>query len=395
MEVTATDPKCKDTVLLYGHLDKQPPLTESWDEGLGPYTPVLKDGKLFGRGSADDGYAIFAAISSILALQQQNIPHARCVIVIEACEESGSPDLPAYVEFLEQKIATPSLIVCLDSGCGNYDQFWLTTSLRGIVVGNLKVSILEQGAHSGHASGIVPDSFRIIRQLLSRIEDEKTGKVIPKEFYCDIPEERLKQTKLSADTLGKHISDEFPFVKGARSVSEDLVELLLNRNWRPTLTITGVEGIPTLAQGGNVLRTHTTLKLSLRVPPRTKAEDAGGVLKSLLVKDPPYGANVTMELEKSGSGWDSPQLSKWLEDSVNNASKQYYNKPANFIGEGGSIPFMGMLGEKFPQAQFVITGVLGPQSNAHGPNEFLHIDMGKRLTCCVSQVLADHYSHFK
>lgn len=382
------------SILLYGHLDKQPPLTDTWAEGLHPYKPVIKDGKLYGRGGSDDGYSMFAALASIENLQQQNLPHGRCVIFIEASEESGSPDLPFYIEKLRDRIGVPDLIICLDSGCGNYDQLWFTNSLRGMVAGDLRVSVLKGGVHSGHASGIVPSSFRIMRMLLDRLEDSKTGKIIPKELYVDIPEEITGQSQSCATALGSDILDEFPFVGNTQPVTTDLAECLLNRTWRPTLSITGVDGLPTLALSGNVLRPTTALKLSIRTPPGMDAQKAAEFVKELLEKDPPYGAEVSFVYEKSGSGWVAPTLSDWLQKSASTASETFYGQPLNFLGEGGSIPFMGMLGKMFPEAQFCVTGLLGPESNAHGPDEMLVIDFAKKLTSCVSKIVNDHYNHF-
>jgi acetylornithine deacetylase/succinyl-diaminopimelate desuccinylase-like protein len=379
-----------DTVMLYGHLDKQPEMT-GWAEGLGPWTPVIKGDKLYGRGGADDGYAIFGSLAALLALHEQGIPHARCVVMIEACEESGSYDLPYYVDHLAARIGSPSLVVCLDSGCGNYDQLWLTTSLRGMTGGNLTVQVLEEGVHSGDASGVVPSSFRILRELLSRLEDPVTGQIKPKELYVEIPAQRIEQAKLSAEVLGDDIYDKFPWVDGMQPVTHDLAELVLNRTWRPQLAVTGIGGMPPLDSAGNVLRPLTSVKLSLRVPPTLNGAKAGEFLKQLLEKDPPYGAKVTFALEKDGSGWNAPQLSAWLEQAVGDASQHYFGAPATYMGEGGSIPFMGMLGEKFPKAQFLITGVLGPHSNAHGPNEFLHIPTGKKVSMVVAEVVARHH----
>ena len=379
-----------DTVMLYGHLDKQPEMT-GWAEGLGPWTPVIKGDKLYGRGGADDGYAIFGSLAALLALHEQGIPHARCVVMIEACEESGSYDLPYYVDHLAARIGSPSLVVCLDSGCGNYDQLWLTTSLRGMTGGNLSVQVLEEGVHSGDASGVVPSSFRILRELLSRLEDPVTGQIKPRELYVEIPPQRIEQAKLSAEVLGDDIYDKFPWVEGMQPVTHDLAELVLNRTWRPQLAVTGMGGMPSLDSAGNVLRPLTSVKLSLRVPPTLNGAKAGDFLKQLLEKDPPYGAKVTFALEKDGSGWNAPQLSPWLEQAVADASQHYFGAPATYMGEGGSIPFMGMLGEKFPKAQFLITGVLGPHSNAHGPNEFLHIPTGKKVSMVVAEVVARHH----
>jgi acetylornithine deacetylase/succinyl-diaminopimelate desuccinylase-like protein len=311
--------------------------------------------------------------------------------MIEACEESGSYDLPYYVDHLASRIGKPSLIVCLDSGCGNYEQMWLTTSLRGMTGGNLTVTVLDEGVHSGDASGVVASSFRILRQVLSRLEDENTGHIKPESLHMEIPPQRREQAKRSADVLGDAIYSKFPLHQGMQPVSTDLSELVLNRTWRPALSITGVSGLPSLDSAGNVLRPFSAVKLSLRLPPTANAPKCGEFLKQLLEADPPYGASVQFALEKAGSGWDAPALAPWLEKSVDEASRTFFGPPPAYMGEGGSIPFMGMLGEKFPGAQFLITGVLGPHSNAHGPNEFLHIPTGKRVSACVAKVVADHY----
>jgi acetylornithine deacetylase/succinyl-diaminopimelate desuccinylase-like protein len=376
------------TVLMYGHLDKQPAMV-GWEEGLGPWTPVIRDGKLFGRGGADDGYAIFATIAAIRAVQQQGLPHARIVVLIECCEESGSVDLPAYIDLLSDRIGTPGLVICLDSGCGNYEQLWMTTSLRGSIVGNLHVEVLSEGVHSGDASGIVPSSFRIIRMLLERLEDSATGKIIPEWLHVEVPADRLAEAKATAKVLGDEVFSKFPFLDGVVPVTDDPLELLLNRTWRPALSYIGQGGFPDLVQGGNVLRPKTSIKLSLRIPPSLDATDLERSLKELLESNAPYGAHVSFETEKGGAGWVAPKIASWLEQSVEKASQAYFGRGAMTFGEGGSIPFMGMLGARYPNAQFLITGVLGPHSNAHGPNEFLHIEYAKKLTACVAQVLVD------
>jgi len=374
-------------VLLYGHLDKQPEMT-GWRDGFGPWQPVMEGDRLYGRGGADDGYALFASVAAILALQDQAIPHPRCVILIECCEESGSFDLPPYVDLLSDKIGKPDLVVCLDSGCGNYEQLWCTNSLRGLISGNLSVQVLTEGVHSGDASGIVPSSFRIARRLLSRLENEATGQIVNPDFHADIPCERIVQANQAAEVLEKSVYGRFPFVAGAQPITSDLAELVLNRTWRPALEITGASGLPSLKNAGNVLRPHTALKLSLRLPPTVNAQAAGERLKALLEADPPYAVNVCFEPEQSASGWNAPSLSPRLSESVDSASRLFFGQPAMHMGEGGSIPFMGMLGRQFPQAQFLVTGVLGPHSNAHGPNEFLHLPTAKRLTCCIAHVIA-------
>jgi acetylornithine deacetylase/succinyl-diaminopimelate desuccinylase-like protein len=384
----ARDPAA-DTVLLYGHLDKQPEMI-GWAEGLGPWSPVRRGERLYGRGAGDDGYAVFAALTALESLAEVGVPHARALVLIEACEESGSFDLPAYVDALAGRIGSPSLVICLDSGCGNYEQLWGTTSLRGVVNGLLTVEVVREGLHSGAASGVVPSSFRIARQLLDRLEDARTGEVLPRDFHVEIPADRVEQARAAAAALGPGAYRRIPVVETLRLVHDDPVELMLNRTWRPALSITGAAGLPAPADAGNVLRPRTALKLSLRLPPTLDAGQAARRLRQLLEADPPYGATVTFEPETPGGGWNAPPMREWLARSIRDASMAYFGKPAMLMGEGGSIPFMSMLGERFPRAQFLVTGVLGPDSNAHGPNEYLHLPTAMKVTACVAQVLADH-----
>lgn len=379
-----------DTILLYGHLDKQPEMT-GWDDDLHPWKPVLRGDKLYGRGAADDGYATFASLAAIKSLREQNIPHARCVIVIEACEESGSYDLPYYIDALQDRIGKPSLIICLDSGCGNYEQMWTTTSLRGLVTAIVTIDILKQGVHSGSGSGIVPSCFQVLRQLLTRVENETSGDIILHELFVDIPEQRKQQAEYAAEVLGTGVFGELPFADGAKPRVGSLAELILNRTWRPALSVIGMNGLPPIENAGNVTIPTLTVKLSMRLPPTCDAKKAGDVLKTILEKDAPYDARIHCDIPESATGWNAPAEAPWLVAAANQASEDYFGKPAVCMGEGGSIPFMGMLGKKFPHAQFLITGVLGPASNAHGPNEFLHIPTGKKLTACVAQVIAEQF----
>ncbi len=380
----------KDCVLMYGHMDKQPEFT-GWVEGLGPWTPVIRNGRLYGRGGADDGYAVFGSLLALKALAEQKIPHARCVIIIEGSEESGSPDLPAYIDALADRIGEPSLVVCLDAECGNYDQFWCTTSLRGNLTGTLRVDVLREGVHSGMASGIAASSMRIARNVLERVEDSATGRITLDALHVRVPEDRMQQVKAAAAALGTEVYRKLPFVEGMQPMAQDPAELLLNSTWRPTLSVTGVDGIPDLPNAGNVLRPYTAFKLSFRLPPTVDPEKASNAVKETLERDPPYGAKVTFEADPGADGWNAPTTAPWLSAAMSSASKNFFGRDAMYMGVGGTIPFMGMLGAKFPKTQFLVTGVLGPQSNAHGPNEFLHIETGKKVTACVAQVVAEHY----
>jgi acetylornithine deacetylase/succinyl-diaminopimelate desuccinylase-like protein len=378
-----------DNVLLYGHLDKQPEM-KGWAEDLGPWTPVRRGEKLYGRGGADDGYAMFGALSAILALRQQEIPHAACTVLIEACEESGSYDLPYYVDHLADRLGEPSLVICLDSGCGDYDHLWLTSSLRGTAIGVLDVAVLNEGVHSGDASGVVPSSFRIARALISRLEDEGSGKIVPEDFHVPIPEERVRQAHQAADILGPTAFHRFPWIGNTSAMADDIAELILNRTWRPQLSITGAEGLPPPGDAGAVTLPFTQLKISMRIPPTLNADAATEAMSQILTREPPYNAKIEFVAEHGVDGWCAPNLAPWLEDSLARAGMAAFGQPPAIMGEGATIPFMAMLGEKFPNTQFVITGVLGPGANAHGPNEFLHIPTGKRVSQAIAYVLADH-----
>jgi len=391
IDVPATDPGvAAGTVLMYGHLDKQPEM-HGWREGLGPWTPVLEGDRLYGRGGADDGYAAFASLTAIEAVRAAGGRHARCLVLIEASEESGSPDLPAYVEALADVIGTPDLVVCLDSGCIDYDRLWVTTSLRGLVHATLTVDIVREGLHSGDVSGMVPSSFRIARSLLSRIEDERTGAILLESANVAIPGDRLAEAAATAAEIGT-LADRYPFVEGAGPTTSDGAEQLLARTWRPALSIVGAEGLPPVAKAGNVLRPSTTLQLSLRIPPTADPKAVADEMRRTLVADPPYGARVTLDRVGGAPGWNAPALQPWLSESLAAASTAAFGEPARMFGEGGSIPFMGMLGERFPRAQFVVTGALGPDANAHGPNEYLHVPTAKRISHAIAELLDRHAS---
>ena len=394
-DIPATRSGGGDTVLMYGHLDKQPEMT-GWRSDLGPWTPKLEEGRLYGRGGADDGYAAYAAIAAVQALQAQQLGHPRVLGLIETCEESGSANLLRYVDLLRPRLGNVGLVICLDSGAGNYDQLWLTNSLRGVASGVLKVEILTEGVHSGDASGLVPSSFRILRHLLDRLEDSRSGHLLPQVFHCEIPAQRLAQARVTSAILGEEIHRRFPWAHYdcgggaafALPTTQDPLQGLLNQTWLPALSVTGAEGLPALADAGNVLRPATAFKLSLRLPPLVDAGVAVEQLKVLLEDNAPYQARVTFTPAGHASGWNAPDTSPWLEQALQAASQAHFGAACGYIGQGGTIPLMNMLSTGFPQAQMMVCGVLGPRSNAHGPNEFLHVEYAKKLTASVAQVIA-------
>ena len=375
-------------VLLYGHLDKQPPLAQ-WRDGLGPWEPVREGERLYGRGGADDGYAAFAALAAIEAVRAAGGAHRRCLVLIEASEESGSPDLPAHLEVLGDRLAGTDLVIALDSWCWSYDRLWVTTSLRGLLGVELTVEVLTEGVHSGMAGGVVPSTFRILRQLLDRVEDSATGKILVDALHVDIPEDRLRQLADVAGDIGD-LTATYPWAPGVEPLGTDTADRLRARTWEPALEVIAAEGLPSLRDGGNVLRPKTTAGLSFRLPPSCDAATAARAVEEILQADPPHGATVTANATTAEGGWAAPPLAPWLDAAVTAASQAAFGADPRYVGEGGTIPFMGMLGRSLPDAQFVITGVLGPGSNAHGPNEFLHIPTGEKVTEAVAHLLDAH-----
>lgn len=388
IDIAAHNCTAPGTALVYGHLDKQPEMT-GWRDGLGPWTPVLDGDRLYGRGGADDGYSAFAALTAIEACQRSGGSHRRLVVLIEASEESGSCDLPAHLDALGDRLGDVSLVMCLDSGCHDYERLWTTTSLRGLVGMTLTVQVLTEGVHSGSGSGIVPSSFRIIRQLLDRVENSRTAMVLIPEMHVAIPRHRMNEARDLAAMIGAPVSA-LPTAGATRPVTDDPTEQLLNSTWRPTLSIIAADGLPAIGKGGNVLRPSTSLALSFRIPPGVDPDRAIASVERILTDDPPYAAQVSISHAEGASGWDAPATAPWLADTLDRSSRAWFGSPASTLGEGGSIPFMAMLGRRFPNAQFVITGVLGPDSNAHGPNEYLHVPTATKLTKVMAEVLDAH-----
>ena len=376
------------TVVLYGHLDKQPALGE-WSEGLAPFTPVHRDGRLFARGVADDGYALPTAIQALGALQRDGTGHARCVVLIEASEESGSPDLDAHLDELAAWLGEVDLLVCLDSGALTYDRLWVTNSLRGLSMVTIRVDVLRHEVHSGTAGGVVPSSFRILRELLDRIESPRTGEVLLGELHAMIPDSNLAAAGLVARDLGDPAGSDLPIVEGLELLGRDGADRLVRQTWEPSVALVGIDGIPSIADAANVVRPWTTARLAVRLPPSISASAAGARLVKILSADAPSGAKVTVSAE-GADGWVSPTPSPWLRDALDAASRTAFGREPGFTGEGGSIPFLASLGRRFPRVQFLATGVLGPGSNAHGPDESLHLATAANLTDAVATVIASH-----
>jgi acetylornithine deacetylase/succinyl-diaminopimelate desuccinylase-like protein len=376
------------TVLIYGHLDKQPALGE-WGEGLAPFAPVRRDDRLFARGVADDGYALFTALLGVAALDRDGTRHGRVVVLIEASEESSSPDLEAHLDALGDELSDVDLLVCLDSGALTYDRLWITTSLRGMVIVTLSIEVLEHGVHSGVAGGVVPSSFRILRELLDRIEHPRTGEVLLRELHAKIPDRDLAAAGLVAKDLGDPAASDLPILEGVELLGRDGADRLIRRTWEPAVSVIGMGGIPGPGDAANVLRPGTTAVLGVRLPPSVDAQTAARRLIATLTERPPHGAKVTATSVQA-DGWVAPALEPWLRDAIQQASTEVFGREPGFVGEGGSIPFLASLAHRFPSVQFLATGVLGPGSNAHGPDESLHLPTAARLCDVVAEVLEAH-----
>lgn len=376
------------TVMLYGHLDKQPALG-TWGEGLDPFRPVRRDDRLYARGVADDGYALFAALLGILALERDDVGHARCVVLIEASEESNSPDLEPHLDELVDSLGRVDLVVCLDSGALTYDRLWITTSLRGNARVTVTVEVLRHGVHSGVAGGVAPSSFRILRELLDRIENPKTGEILLRGLHAKIPDSHLAAAGVVARDLGDPAADDLPLLEGCEPLGRDGADRLVRRTWEPALELIGIDGVPGPKDAANLLRPSTTMVLGMRLPPSVSSAPAARLLVEALTANPPSGATVSA-VEEHADGWVTPPFEPWLRGSLRDASIAAFDHEPGFVGEGGTIPFLASLGSRFPSVQFLATGLLGPGSNAHGPDESLHLPTAARLCDVVATVVDGH-----
>ena len=377
------------TCVLYGHLDKQPPLGD-WSEGLDPYVPVRRGDRLYGRGLADDGYSVFAALLALESLEAAGRAHARCVVLIEASEESASSDLEAHLDALTDHLGQVELMICLDSGALTYDRLWVTSSLRGNVNVRVKVDVVPRALHSGLASGVVPSSFRVLRQLLDRVEDAETGKVLLPELFTDIPDEHVEAARALTEEFGDVAAEGLEVLDGVRLMGKSSVKRQLRRTWRPALSIIGMGGIPEPEIAGNVLRTSTTAVLSMRLPPTVPSDVAADAMVDVLSADPPEGAHVSVTVDSRGDGWVAAARAPWLASALVAASRDAFGRDPGFIGEGGSIPFLAELGRRYPGCQFVATGLIGPDANAHGIDEMLHLPTFVGVTNAVATIVAAH-----
>lgn len=377
------------TVLFYGHMDKMPP-SEGWEDGLGAWDPVVRGDKLYGRGGADDGYSLYSAIAAIKALQLAGMKHPRCVLFIEACEESGSFDLAAYLESMREKIGEPGLVICLDTSAHDYERLWITSSLRGVFSFDVKIRQLTKVLHSGVGGGIIPDISRVLRLILNRIDDVNTGRVLIESCNAVIPQERVAALKDAAAALSTSVYEGIPLVPGAEPLSTDVTELLVNKTWRPAVSVIGVSGFPAAETAGNAMVPEITVRISVRTPPATDINKCINEMREKITVDSPHGVELEFVLGEHVDSWVSPELSAPVAQAISDASTAYFGNDAVYLGEGGGIGFVPLMSKMFPKAQFVLTGLVGPDSNAHAANESMHIPTAKKITCCIAHILQAH-----
>ncbi len=384
-DIPATDERL-GTALFYGHFDKQPE-AHGWSNNRQPFVPSIEGNCLYGRGAADDGYSFYCALTAIYALKNAGIKHGRITGLIETDEESGSADMAHWLNVIDKRCGHVCLIVVLDSTSADYDRFWVTTSFRGCVNFTLNVQVLNQGVHSGSASGIVPDSFRIARSLLERLEDAQTGVVADSRLNCPIARERLEQIKATAQILGTSVTSEFPWHNATRACHEDIFESLIERGFQPKLCVVGADGLPPCNQAGRVMRDKTSLALSLRTPPELDTQAALEVVTEILTQNPPYCADVTITDGSTGNGWSAKLGCRWFDRALQDACQDVFGLAPAYNCDGASIPILNLMQSHFPDAQMLVTGVLGPGSNAHGPDEMLKLDYLEKLTGVIARLL--------
>ena len=388
VEIGSTAEKEVPSILTYGHLDKMPHLdAEGWGEGLSATNPVVKGRKVYGRGTNDDGYNPFCVVTAVKYLEENNLPHPKVIMLLESGEESGDDEIQIYLKDLRSRIGDVGVIMVLDAEAQDYDTLWCCTSLRGVVMGVLDIQHLATPCHSGMATGMVPSTFRIARMLLSRIEDEQTGEIKLKEAHIEIPQNRIDSCNEIAKQLGERCVEIVTLLPGAKHLSEDRGELLIGKGWKPGLAVTGADGIPSVANGSNVIRTRTSLKLSLRIPPGVKSEVVAEAMKKELERDPPYGAKVTYKPLGAGNGWFGRDFDEKTQKALDQSSIDVFGQKSLLYGEGGSIPLCNLLQELWPNAQLLVTGAAGTDSNPHGYDESLDLPYTSQFTASISLFL--------
>jgi acetylornithine deacetylase/succinyl-diaminopimelate desuccinylase-like protein len=355
-------------VLLYAHHDVQPPGdAEHWHSE--PFEPTERDGRLFGRGAADDKAGIAAHLAALRAYD--GAPPVGVVVLVEGEEEIGSPTLPAFLETYAELLAA-DVMVLADSTNWAVGRPALTTSLRGLVDAVVEVRTLEHAVHSGMYGGPVPDALTALVRLLATLHDEKGDVAVPGLATGAADPLDLTEDQLRADA---------GVVEGVELIGSGS---LTERLWtRPAVAVIGIDA-PTVAHASNTLVPVARAKVSLRLAPGDDSQRAMDSLVEHLEAHAPWGAQVTVHRGSAGEPFQGSGSGPAY-DAAHRAFGTAWGVEPVHTGVGGSIPFIAAFAEQFPAAQILVTGVEDPDSRAHGADESLHL--GEFARVCLAEAL--------
>ncbi|WP_395652964.1 dipeptidase [Phycicoccus elongatus] len=361
-------PEGAPTVMLYAHHDVQPPGDDAhWDSP--PFEPTERDGRLYGRGAADDKAGIMAHLAALRA-HSGKLP-VGVTVFVEGEEEIGSDSLPTILERHGEKLRADAIVLA-DSTNWAIGEPALTTTLRGMIRVVVTVTTLDHGIHSGMFGGPVPDAITALVRLLATMHDD-TGNVAVaglKEGVAadlDYDEARLRAESGLLDGVD---------LIGSGSI--------LSRIWtKPSITTIGIDA-PTVATSSNTLVPTASAKISMRLAPDEFDLDGFEALKKHLLDHAPWGARVEVHLDDRGNGFAAHAQGPVYDQARAAFADAWGVQPVD-IGVGGSIPFVAAFAEKFPQAAILVTGVEDPDARAHGANESLHL--GEFEKVCVAEAV--------
>ena len=391
IEIPASRPNDNRTVLLYAHFDKQPHGT-GWDDDKGPTKPVIQNGRLYGRGSADDGYASFSMLTAIKACQEHNCPLPRICLIFEGAEESTDEHLTYYFNKLLPIIGENVIaFIPLDSGCADYDRLWITNSLRGVCDYEINIQTLDNNISFGpEASGRIAENLFILRKAIDAVMDTSTGDVKIEEFYVkDIPEEIQEEMDKEIEIVGEQFFKEIPLYEGVKPLKTDIKEAMINNRWKPTCSILGIDNCPKIEDNGFGVKKSITVKMSMRLPPGIDSHAALEALKKVVKENIYFDAKVKFLSAEVADGWKLTNFSEKTKNVLNKASKEYFGNELVFKGMGGSIPFITYFQTKYPNADVICTGILGADCFEHGPNENLHLEACKKMILVLCYFLSE------
>ena len=392
IEIPASRKNDNRTVIFYGHYDKQPYGT-GWDKDKSPTNPVIVDGRLYGRGSADDGYASFSILTAIKTCQEFNCLMPRICCLFEGAEESTDADLKYYFDKLIPILGDNVVaFIPLDSGCPDYDRLWMANSLRGIVDIDVNIQTLDQESHYGpEASGIIAENLFLMRKIYDGLVDSTNGEFKLEEFKIaedKIPAIVMEQMQKEIEIVGDNFIKNIPLYEGVSPLKTDVKELMINNRWKPSCFILGIDNCPKTEDRGFGVSSGINVRMSIRIPPTVDKNKAIEALKKALSDNIYFGAQVKLGYLDYGEGVLLANMSNKVKNILNKASLEFFGNESVFTGVGGSIPFIGYFQSKYPNTDIICTGIVGSDSHEHGPNENLNIEACKKMVCVLCYFLS-------